>query len=440
MTSNCVDVVVVGAGLSGLNAATLLEAAGLRVSVVEARNRIGGRLHTLDELPGQPEAGAVQIGSGYRRIIELAQSHGVPLVPGGTETQSALYLIGGRRLRATEWPDSSANSLSGAERAVEPGALPLHFARQMPALSGVGAWREADAIASLDMPYAEMLHRQGASQEASRLIEANLNGNGLATLSALNIARTVAVFQSSTGPLSVIANGSQRLPEAMAKSLDSPPLLGWSVARIEQDRTGVTLTSSTGDAIWAAQVIVTVPFSVVDRIEFRPALPQPWASVIEQLPYTRASFVFLKAETAFWQDGDSSTLWTDDPLVGRVFAVSDDPPLLKAWIAGPSADLADRMNDHAIASRIIAAVTAARPAAEGKLSLLTRFSWGADPLARGIYHHLAPGTATPLAAFPLRMGDRIYFAGEHLARHATGMEGALESGETAARMLLRRTA
>ncbi|GIX19082.1 MAG: hypothetical protein KatS3mg120_0758 [Erythrobacter sp.] len=73
------DVVVIGAGLAGLHAAQLLEEAGLAVRVIEAAQRIGGRLHTLDHLPGRPEAGGIQIGQNYRLLRAIAARLGVAL-------------------------------------------------------------------------------------------------------------------------------------------------------------------------------------------------------------------------------------------------------------------------------------------------------------------------------------------------------------------------
>lgn len=77
--STAYDVVVIGAGLAGLHAAQLLEQAGLKVAVVEAERRIGGRLHTLDDMPGRPEAGGIQIGQGYRILRGIAARLGVAL-------------------------------------------------------------------------------------------------------------------------------------------------------------------------------------------------------------------------------------------------------------------------------------------------------------------------------------------------------------------------
>ena len=75
------DVIVVGAGVSGLRTALELENQGLRVKVLEARNRIGGRIHTHDDVPGGPEAGGNVIGALYARVQDTVKRFGLTLEP-----------------------------------------------------------------------------------------------------------------------------------------------------------------------------------------------------------------------------------------------------------------------------------------------------------------------------------------------------------------------
>ena len=68
--------------------------------------------------------------------------------------------------------------------------------------------------------------------------------------------------------------------------------------------------------------------------------------------------------------------------------------------------------------------------------MLRRYSWQNDPYARGIYHHIGTGMAADLATAVQHIGSRVHFAGEHMAIASSGMEAALESGETAAKRVL----
>jgi monoamine oxidase len=423
------DVVIIGAGLAGLHAAYMLEQAGQRVIILEGSDRIGGRLHTLDNLPGHPEAGGVQVGSGYTRLIAHAQRLSVPLVGGGEESRDALYRI----------TSPTNGALNATESAVPPAALGSLYARRLPALTSPEAWRDPANIAALDRPYATVLRELGATNEAIRLINTNLNGNSVESLSALNVARAAAIFRSMPGAVRTIGGGSQRLPEAMAAALRSEVRLDQHVVGIAEGRSGVMVEVGDLGIIRARQVICTIPFSVLRN--WRPEVVRrlPLRQMIENLPYTRAAFLYFSARMPFWrEDGQPATLWTDHPLIGRAFVLGDDPPMLKVWIAGPNTDYARVLRPEALAARTIAAIEEARPSARGQLSLLRAFNWQEQPFANGIYHHIGAGQGAMLAAATAHTGRRLHFAGEHLAIASSGMEGALESGERAAMAVLAR--
>jgi len=434
------DVVIIGAGLAGLYAATLLEASGMKTIVIEGEDRVGGRLHTLDDLPGRPEAGGIQVGTGYHRLRSIAAKLGVGLDegPGGgagaVESRNALFKIGGQTVTETQWPTSSANHLSEREKKFLPLALDFLYATKLPKLSAPEAWMTAEP--AQDISYAQALIQAGASNEALRLIEANLNGNRLTEMSQLSVMRSLAFYRSGPGPTATIRGGSQRLPEAMAAGLMKSPRLKHFVTAIREDKTGVSITTNLG-ILHARHVICTIPFAALRHIHLEAAIASPVATMIASLPYTRASFAYLSATDAFWNtDGFAETLWTDDPLLGRIFVLGDSPPMLKLWTTGAGADLLDRMKPHQAATEIVARIESTRPAAKGKLRVERLFSWQKSPFARGIYHHIGTGQATTLAIAAQTIGTRIHFAGEHLAQASTGMEGALESGERVARNII----
>ncbi len=432
------DVIVIGAGLAGLHATSLLEAAGAKVVVLEGSNRIGGRLHTLYDLPGKPDAGGIQIGSNYTRLLDIAGKLGVALQPGGEFDRSALYYVRGQTVKQADWPTSDVNKLVGPERQVPPAGLASVFARRMPQLANPDAWRTAEGF-KIDVPYGAALKAAGASDEAVRLIAANLNGNDINTLSALNAARSAAIYRSA-GPnavLSVISGGSQRLPEAMAAALKSGLRMEQIVTGISEDADGVRVDIGGGRSLRARHVICTIPFAALRGVGVHGPSADALKTAIASLPYTYASFAYLSASEPFWkQDGLPGMVWSDDPMLGRVFVLGESPAMLKVWLSGRDAVAMDRMAPAAAGAAIIAKLEAARPSARGKLKLERIFSWQKNPMARGVYHHLAAGQAPMLAAAIDATGNRLHFAGEHLAQSTSGMEGALESGERAARIVI----
>jgi monoamine oxidase len=113
------DVIVIGAGLSGLASAMLLEEAGLDVQVIEARDRVGGRVHTLFHLPGYPEVGGNGFGAGYGRIFDMARRMGLKVVEYTQRRQrfaKTELVIGGKILQPKEWATSPLNHLPAAVR------------------------------------------------------------------------------------------------------------------------------------------------------------------------------------------------------------------------------------------------------------------------------------------------------------------------------------
>lgn len=118
------DVIVIGAGLSGLETALTLEENGFKVLVLEGRRRIGGRLYTLFDLPGHPEAGGNTVSNAYGRTLAAAQRNGVEIVnlaprTSGNRAGQALF-IGDEHVPLADWAAHPRNPFTGDQRKLPP--------------------------------------------------------------------------------------------------------------------------------------------------------------------------------------------------------------------------------------------------------------------------------------------------------------------------------
>ena len=106
------DVIVLGAGLAGLNAALHLQEGGARVQVLEARDQVGGRVHSMRQLGHSQEAGGTYIGASYNRINSVCRRVGIELVdvsPMLAFFREQDLVLDGELIRQSEWPEHPSN-------------------------------------------------------------------------------------------------------------------------------------------------------------------------------------------------------------------------------------------------------------------------------------------------------------------------------------------
>jgi len=432
-------VIVIGAGLSGLAAALRLRANGVAVTVLEARDRVGGRVLTLDDIPGKPEAGGNAIGEGYVRVRALAAQLGVRVVPVSGVDRDVMLHVNGVGMRGSEWAASTANRLSDAERNRLPMMLTGSYSGRANPLTSQTAWADG-SLAAQDVPMATALRATGASPEALRLMNVAANTNDIATTSWLWALRED--FRRSNGGTQVfhIDGGNSRLPEAMAHVLGGAIETGQRVESITQREADITVRLAGGRTRTADAVICTLPMPALRQMELSPPPPTAQQAWIETMPYTAITQVYLRPRTPFWQtDGLPPSMWTDTEIE-RVFALRDGDAIvaLVAWIDGRSAMDLDARGPRAVGEAVVRTMERIRPASSQQLDVLRIQSWGRDALAGGSYAHYAPGQLQAGTATVSAPHGRLYFAGEHTAVVAAGMEGAVTSGEAAADLVHRR--
>ncbi len=170
-TSSSTDVLVIGAGLSGLNAAMLLEELGASVQVVESRDRIGGRMFSLFDLPGNPEVGGNTMASGYARMLDMAKRLDIELIDyaprmyGGPPPE---LVLDGALLSREQWADDPRNPFPGEFRERMPWEfIPARTAAANP-LPTATDWMDPK-FGALDVPLHDWFAEQGLADAEVRM-------------------------------------------------------------------------------------------------------------------------------------------------------------------------------------------------------------------------------------------------------------------------------
>jgi monoamine oxidase len=400
-------VCVVGAGLAGLAAAWTLRRAGVEVTVLEARDRVGGRVHSL-RMPGGAvaELGAEFVEHDHRVLAATAAALGVALAPAGMS-------YGDREPRGGR-PVSRATLRAEVER------LGQMVAECRPRL------RETSVAALL-----EELPLDPAARDAIAARVQISAAQPLDRLAASSLEHAGSTFDTHESMR--VAGGNQRLAIELAAGLGEAVRLAAPVEAVRWGD-GRVLADAVGGTVECDASVVTVPASVLDRIWFDPPLPEWKLGALDRVVYGHAAklHVPLLAQappSAVMSVPDRYWTWT---LRGED---GEPQPLISAF-AG-SAPALDGLGIARGPATWLARLALLRPDLDldGEGAVLS--TWDDDPWARAAYSTRVPGWRPEDDELLARPVGPLHFAGEHTAGAWAGlMEGALRSGERAARELL----
>lgn len=446
-------VIVVGAGLAGLAAAHELVRAGHDVSVIEARSRAGGRVHTIRQPFAEglyAEAGAMFAGGPH--VVRFAGEFGIEFVSPGTGGVGNFQMqVQGQRFPIARGPDSVEPdwplALTAAER--EMGMAGMRGEYMRGAVPEIGNPLEADwppesIRAYDDMSFADYLAGRGASPAAVGLLRLDvldMYGQGIESMSALALLRDWAArrFMGAGGPGGVIPGGTDRLPDAMAAPLADRIRYGTEAVRLEQDDAGVRVICRRGgreETLTGDRMVCTLPFSVLRRLEISPGLPADKRRAVDELPYSTITRVYVQVASRFWEESGLNGAGYSDGDVPRILVHPMGRRTTRAVLeAHTGKALGTRLAGLPEEERIawaLEALEAFHPGTRAHAEGGTSYAWPNDPWSRGGYASYAPGQIFAFLPVVSRPEGRIHFAGEHTSRLSTSMDGALESGVRAA--------
>ena len=441
------DVIVIGAGLSGLNAALTLQSEGVRVTVLEGSARLGGRVHTADGIRTRPEYGASQIGRSYARVLDVTRRLKIPLVPEDRELLPFASHLQGRWIKKSDWPMSDLNPLPEKMRTVQPGQVSGTLLGQFSRLHNVDDWLDPSML-DLDVSFAELFRRNGVAEPVMRLAALNAvsmnDASALALMQEDNRGRIDRESGNTALPRTQnIAGGTARLVEAMAAALERPVQLRRVVSRIDMSGGKCRVECLDGSGYTADFVIAAIPFSVLRYVEVRPSFAGKQLEAVQELRYANTTRAYLAIKEPFWHADGIEPSFVSDGLVEMFWAIDNHKGTGEhkgmIILTGERASRFDGVPAAAAPQALLHELETIRPAARGKVKILTWNSWASEPLIRGCRHMYAPGQITRFAREMIAPWQRLHLAGEHTRRNDFGMEAAMESGERAAVEILAAT-
>jgi len=447
-------VLVAGAGLAGLTAALALRDGGWEVVVLEARSRVGGRVHTVhggaDGVPLAPglraELGGESIDESHVGLLVLLARFGI-----GTEnrTGSTRDRVGRGRIRY-----QGHNYALGELMQLRDGSVFREYARAYDAIDRLA---EAHAIdpehpeaardaAGLDrVSFAAWLDALQLPPEADfvvRQANTSLYNSELADLSMLFVAQQAAAtagIPSASSETRRVAGGNARLPHAIATELGPAVVRDAPVTEVHADHDHVRVVAG-GKSYTGAHLVLAMPPPPLRAVHFAPALPDRIATAIAGLDLGGATKVVTQFDAPFWCDAGESGFSLTELTYRISWDAADsyraDAGLLTTFTTADNGRALAALDPPARIARVHGELALAFPETSAHApGPAVTMAWTTEPYSGGGYALYRPGQVMPFWS-ALRDGtERVHFAGEHLEAPAGYMESAVRSGLRAAARL-----
>jgi monoamine oxidase len=440
-------VIIIGAGMAGLVAGYELTRAGHDPVILEAQNRVGGRIYTLRKFaPGlYAEAGAMRIPRVHDLTLGYIEHFGLQLRPFVMGNPKGLVFVGGKRMTAEQaglTPDELGFAVAEHERGRSA------FALWEEATQDLRAWLETDQVAGWERirreydgyTLREFLEMKGFSEGAIEMygvmnfVEAGINN------------AVVEEFREDFGKayedMQEIVGGSDGLPNAFYAELADRIRFGAEVHAIDQDADSVTVhfkTEAGRYSISGDHAIVTLPFSVLRQVEILTPFSREKQRAIRQLNYSASTKILFQVRERIWEtdDGIFGGATVTDLPIRRMNYPTPDPTtsrgmLLASYTWDQDAARWGAMDEETRLEEALEDVSKIHPRIRDVYEVGASHAWYDDRFANGAFALFEAGQQTQLQADIVRPEGRIHFAGEHCSLYHAWIQGALESGLRAA--------
>ncbi len=447
-TSEPKNVLVLGAGLAGLSAAWDLRKAGHKVTILEARNRPGGRVSTIREPFADglhAEEGAAGYSNTYTHALKFIDEFGLEKVILGFPDAPILYHLNGKKIIAkpgepVKWP----YDLTLEEEKLGPmGIVEKYILQTLPKeISDPKKWDSAPLVHLDQESLADYLRKQGASKGAIELLK---NTQWFAAVpgrtSALAMAVSDAGLFMGAAPF-ILKEGNDALPRAMADKMKDSINYETVVKKVADKDNGVVVSAVQNGVLKefnADKVIVTLPLKVLETINFEPALSKAKQKAIKDVPVINLTRTYIQVDEPFWMQNNLSGMAFTDLPVGDITplvnskGVKGNPAILESIVAGPPAEKLEKATAESTIAKMRSEMKKIYPELDDHFMKAHVKGWSQDPYALGGPSWYAPGDVTTHLENLQKPQGNIHFAGEHTIILRSTMEGALRSGARAAK-------
>lgn len=405
-----VDVIIVGAGMSGLTAAKALLKANKNILVLEAQDRIGGRALLSHQFKVPIDLGAAWFhGVDENPLVPIADQMGFERVD--TELNGPIY-VGSRKATKKE--------IRACDRTLDKVDAAMEKTRRQ------GKDRSVASILPQKDPCIDLIASNIGALE---------NGAEPDKISAI----TAGLFDSENDDF--VRQGIGAFVAAYGKEV--PVRLNSVVNAVDYDATGVTVRLTSGERFYAHRVLVTVSTGVLaaGKIAFNPPLPSWKHAAIKSLPMGLLNKVVIQFKSDIFKDTpkNSWVLWDGPKDNNMAFVIRPlNAPIAVGFYGGEQAKELEK-NDVAALSQakdVLRKMFGEEVLSEFDSYAITK--WGQNPWTMGSYSYVTPGASTMHVVLEKPVADRVFFAGEACSRPEFNgsLHGAYESGLSASKMIL----